>query len=127
LSHFSGHFEGASTFLTPKLSLEMAQKVIVPQKNNYVPHFLKQRDINSYTVLSTITFIITKRILKAWIVGCIIACVRCPYCNLLFSVTGWHVHFVKYLVDFTLLKYLPNRLRHGLINIQIPKYLPASL
>ncbi len=60
LSHFSGHFEGASTFLTPKLSrgqkslgplkmsLEMAQKVIVPQKKNYVPHFLKQRDINSY-------------------------------------------------------------------------------
>jgi hypothetical protein len=32
LSHFSGHFEGASTFLTPKLSLETAQKVIVPQK-----------------------------------------------------------------------------------------------
>jgi hypothetical protein len=32
MSHFSGHFEGASTFLTPKLSLEMAHKVIVPQK-----------------------------------------------------------------------------------------------
>jgi hypothetical protein len=47
LSHFSGHFEGASTFLTPKLSLEMAQKVIVPQKKNYVPQFLKQQDINS--------------------------------------------------------------------------------
>ncbi len=31
-----------------KMSLETAQKVIVPQKNNYVPHFLKQRDINSY-------------------------------------------------------------------------------
>jgi hypothetical protein len=29
------------------MSLEMAQKVIVPQKN-YVPQFLKQRDINSY-------------------------------------------------------------------------------
>jgi hypothetical protein len=28
-------------------SLEMAQKVIVPQKKNYVPQFLKQRDINS--------------------------------------------------------------------------------
>ena len=28
----------------------MAQKVIVPQKKNYVPHFLKQRDINSYCV-----------------------------------------------------------------------------
>ena len=49
--HFSGHFKGASTFLTPKLSLEMANKVIVPQKINYVPHFLKQRDINSYYVL----------------------------------------------------------------------------
>ncbi len=59
----SGHFEGASTFLTPKLSLaalrdnlrgqkslgplkmslETAQKVIVPQKKNYVSQFLKQR------------------------------------------------------------------------------------
>jgi hypothetical protein len=59
MSHFSGHFEGASTFLTPKfkgskslgplkMSLEMAHKVIVPQKKNYVPQFLKQRDINSY-------------------------------------------------------------------------------
>jgi hypothetical protein len=32
------------------MSLEMAQKVIVPQKKNYVPQFLKQRDINSYFV-----------------------------------------------------------------------------
>jgi hypothetical protein len=32
------------------MSLEMAQKVIVPQKKNYVPQFLKQRDINSYCV-----------------------------------------------------------------------------
>jgi hypothetical protein len=39
------------------MSLETAQKVIVPQKKNYVPqkknyvpHFLKQRDINSYIV-----------------------------------------------------------------------------
>ena len=31
-----------------KMFLEMAQKVIVPQKKNYVPQFLKQRDINSY-------------------------------------------------------------------------------
>ncbi len=30
----------------------MAQKVIVPQKKNYVPQFLKQRDINSYFLLS---------------------------------------------------------------------------
>ncbi len=40
MSHFSGHFEGASTFLTPKL--------ILPPKKNYIPQFLKQRDINSY-------------------------------------------------------------------------------
>ncbi len=33
-----------------KMSLEMAHKVIVPQKKNYVPQFLKQRDINSYKV-----------------------------------------------------------------------------
>ncbi len=31
-----------------KMSLEMAHKVIVPQKKNYVPQFLKQREINSY-------------------------------------------------------------------------------
>ena len=30
------------------MSLEMAHKVIVPQKKNYVPQFLKQRDIYSY-------------------------------------------------------------------------------
>ncbi len=35
MSHFSGHFEGASTFLTPKLS-------------RAIPQFLKQRDINSF-------------------------------------------------------------------------------
>ncbi len=33
-----------------KMSLEMAHKVIVPQKKNYVPQFLQQRDINSYYV-----------------------------------------------------------------------------
>jgi hypothetical protein len=62
MSHFSGHFEGASTFLTPKLSLaqslEMAHKVIVPQKKNYVPQFLKQRDINSYYLPHVIFIII---------------------------------------------------------------------
>ena len=31
-----------------KMSLEMAHKVIVPQKKNYVPPFLKQRYINKY-------------------------------------------------------------------------------
>ncbi len=40
-----------------KMSLEMAQKVIVPQKKNYVPHFPKQRDINSYFVFQDIIHI----------------------------------------------------------------------
>ena len=35
------------------MSLAMAHKVIVPQKKNYVPQFLKQRDINSYCAAST--------------------------------------------------------------------------
>jgi hypothetical protein len=39
------------------MSLEMAQKVIVPQKKDYVPQFLKQRDINSYYV--PLTFIMS--------------------------------------------------------------------
>jgi hypothetical protein len=36
------------------MSLEMAHKVILPPKKNYIPQFLKQRDINSYyTMLHT--------------------------------------------------------------------------
>ncbi len=33
-----------------KMSLEMAHKVILPPKKNYIPQFLKQRDINSYYI-----------------------------------------------------------------------------
>ncbi len=32
------------------MSLEMAHKVILPPKKNYIPQFLKQRDINSYSM-----------------------------------------------------------------------------
>jgi hypothetical protein len=32
------------------MSLEMAHKVILPPKKNYIPQFLKQRDINSYKI-----------------------------------------------------------------------------
>jgi hypothetical protein len=34
------------------MSLEMAHKVILPPKKNYIPQFLKQRDINSYYAYS---------------------------------------------------------------------------
>ena len=54
MSHFKGHFEGAKTRCARdnlrgqkgrgplKMSREMAHKVIVPTKKNYVPKFLKQ-------------------------------------------------------------------------------------
>jgi hypothetical protein len=32
------------------MSLEMAHKVILPPQKNYIPQFLKQRDINSYSI-----------------------------------------------------------------------------
>jgi hypothetical protein len=35
------------------MSLEMAHKVILPPKKNYIPQFLKQRDINSYYIEKT--------------------------------------------------------------------------
>jgi hypothetical protein len=37
------------------MSLEMAHKVILPPKKNYIPQFLKQRDINSYYGVLLIT------------------------------------------------------------------------
>jgi hypothetical protein len=36
------------------MSLEMAHKVILPPKKNYIPQFLKQRDINSYSSCSEV-------------------------------------------------------------------------
>jgi hypothetical protein len=41
------------------MSREMAHKVIVPPKKNYIQKFLKQRDINSYNTFISITEKIT--------------------------------------------------------------------
>ncbi len=38
------------------MSLEMAHKVIVPQKKNYVPKFLKQRDIGNFMYPSAVLY-----------------------------------------------------------------------
>jgi hypothetical protein len=66
MSHFSGHFEGASTFLTPKLflaskkswflkmSIRMVHKFIVPQKK-----------IMSRSFLNSGTLIVTARGLRS--------------------------------------------------------------
>ncbi len=48
LRHARDNLRGQKSLGPLKMSLETAQKVIVPQKKNYVPHFLKQQDINSY-------------------------------------------------------------------------------
>jgi hypothetical protein len=40
------------------MSLEMAHKVILPPKKNYIPQFLKQRDINSYNLHAIISSIL---------------------------------------------------------------------
>jgi hypothetical protein len=51
MSHFSGALDnllrGQKSLGPLKMSLEMAHKVIVPQKKKYVLQFRKQRDINS--------------------------------------------------------------------------------
>jgi hypothetical protein len=39
-----------------KMSLEMAHKVIVPPKKNYVPKFLKQRDIGNFMYQSAVVY-----------------------------------------------------------------------
>ncbi len=57
---FLGTFWGGLDFFDPsqkslgslKMSLKMAHKRILPPKKNYIPQFLKQRDINSYYWLS---------------------------------------------------------------------------
>jgi hypothetical protein len=50
-SHWSLPLRGQKSLGPLKMSLKTAQKVIVPQKKNYVPQFLKQRDINSYIIV----------------------------------------------------------------------------
>ena len=39
-----------------KMSLKMAHKVIVPPKKNYVPKFLKQRDIGNFMYPSAVVY-----------------------------------------------------------------------
>ena len=48
ISHFEGQFRGQKSRGPLKMSREMDHKVILPQKINYVPNFLKQRDIGNF-------------------------------------------------------------------------------
>jgi hypothetical protein len=50
------------------MSLETDQKVILPPKKNYIPQFLKQRDINSYSFLGRFdSFQDSSDLLKGWL------------------------------------------------------------
>jgi hypothetical protein len=49
------------------MSLEMAHKVILPPKKNYIPQFLKQRDINSYNLYIYSLSAIHRKVRKATI------------------------------------------------------------
>jgi hypothetical protein len=76
MSHFSGHFEGASTFLTPKLSLaalgtslgplkmslEMAHKVIVLQKKIMSRSFLNSETLKVRTVSILFDLLSSKKV-----------------------------------------------------------------
>jgi hypothetical protein len=58
MGYFKGYFEGAKTFLTPKLSRaqpgplrisrEMAHKVVCPKTKNNIPNFQNQRYIVNF-------------------------------------------------------------------------------
>ena len=44
----SGQFKGSKKSLPPQKVPWNSSKIIVPPKNHYVPHFLKQRDIGNF-------------------------------------------------------------------------------
>jgi hypothetical protein len=52
MSHFEGPFEGAKTFLTPSKWLIK----LLSHKKNYIPKFLKQRDIGNFMYPSAVVY-----------------------------------------------------------------------
>jgi hypothetical protein len=57
------------------MSREMDHKVIVPQKKNYVPKFLKQRDIGNFMYPSAIAYCCCV-LLSVVGCSCVLLCVR---------------------------------------------------
>ncbi len=59
-----------------KMFLEMAHKVIVPQKN-YVPQFLKQRDIGNFMYSSAVVYcccVLLSVVGCSCVLLCVVAC-----------------------------------------------------
>jgi hypothetical protein len=85
----------------------MAQKVIVPQKKNYFPQFLKQRDINSYWAPATpppplraLLFVISIQRPNSWTKS---RKKSKEFSSLLFTVTAlpWNFYFFKHTQPLT--------------------------
>ena len=59
------------------MSQEMAQKVIVPQKKNYVPKSLKQRDIGNFMYQSAVVYcccVLLSVVGRSCVLLCVVAC-----------------------------------------------------
>jgi hypothetical protein len=79
LSHFSGQgqFRGQKSRGPLKMSREMAQKVIVPKKKNYVLKFLKQRDIGIFMYPSAVVYcccVLLSVVGCSCVLLCVVAC-----------------------------------------------------
>jgi hypothetical protein len=61
------------------MSREMAHKVIVPPKKNYVPKFLKQRDIGNFMYQSAVVYCVVCccLLLRVLLCCCVLLSVRC--------------------------------------------------
>ncbi len=60
-----------------KMSLEMAHKVIVPPKKNYVPKFLKQLDIGNFMYQSAVVYcccVLLSVVGQSCVLLCVVAC-----------------------------------------------------
>ncbi len=59
------------------MSLEMAHKVIVAPKKNYVPKFLKQRDIGNFMYQSAVVYcccVLLSVVACSFVLLCVVAC-----------------------------------------------------
>ncbi len=72
-----GQFRGQKSRGPLKISREMAHKVIVPPKKNYVPKFLKQRDIGNFMYQSAVVYCccgLLSVVGRSCVLLCVVAC-----------------------------------------------------
>ena len=79
------------------MSREMAHKVIVPPKKNYVPKFLKQRDIGNFMYQSAVVYcccVLLSVVACSFVLLCVVACkmgLLVAVCEHVLRVEGWLV------------------------------------